>query len=223
MDESRRTEPPKSEAPARESEASKPEAPARAHLTRRTPMSDPIRNRIMDHRRGRAGDLIPHELNFRLHPEVQKEALQSLYREVGFAPSLLAYELPNGRLKLLDGHLRRDLDPDMLVDVEVLDVNDDEARALLLSIDPLAALAETQEQLHNRLLELTPTVSPEMQTAWEAAARACLEVAAPRDRPQVAAIPEQYLLLVTCRDEKHQVELLTRFQAEGLDCRALLS
>jgi hypothetical protein len=115
------------------------------------------------------------------------------------------------------------MDPDMLVDVEVLDVNDDEARALLLSLDPLAALAETQEQLHNRLLELTPTVSPELQSAWEAAARACLEVAAPRDRPQVAALPEQYLLLVTCRDEKHQVELLTRFQAEGLDCRALLS
>jgi hypothetical protein len=186
-------------------------------------MPESIRNRIKGHRRVRAGDLVPHELNFRLHPQQQRDALQALYREVGFARSLLAYELPDGRLKLLDGHLRRDLDPDMLVDVEVLDVNDDEARALLLSIDPLAALAETQEQLHNRLLELTPTVSPELQTAWEAAARACLEVAAPRDRPQVAAIPEQYLLLVTCRDEKHQVELLTRFQAEGLDCRALLS
>jgi hypothetical protein len=84
------------------------------------------------------------------------KALQALYAEVGFARSLLAYELPDGRLKLLDGHLRRDLDPDMEVDVEVLDVNDDEARALLLSIDPLAALAQTQEQLRDRLLELTP-------------------------------------------------------------------
>jgi hypothetical protein len=115
-------------------------------------MPDPVRNRIKAHRRIRAGDLVPHELNFRLHPEQQRAALQALYREVGFARSLLAYELPDGRLKLLDGHLRRDLDPDMLVDVEVLDVNDDEARALLLSLDPLAALAQTQEQLHNRLL-----------------------------------------------------------------------
>jgi len=41
------------------------------------------------------------------------------------------------------GHLRRDLDPDMEVDVEILDVNEEEARKLLLSIDPLAALAET--------------------------------------------------------------------------------
>jgi hypothetical protein len=131
-------------------------------------MPESIRNRIKGHRRVRAGDLVPHELNFRFHPEQQRAALEALYREVGFARSLLAYEMPDGRLKLLDGHLRRDLDPDMLVDVEVLDVNDDEARALLLSIDPLAALADTQEQLHNRLLELTPTVSPELQTAWEA-------------------------------------------------------
>jgi hypothetical protein len=48
-------------------------------------MPDPIRNRIKSHRRIRAGDLVPHEWNFRLHPELQKLALQALYREVGAA------------------------------------------------------------------------------------------------------------------------------------------
>src|SRR3989442_14614684 len=129
-------------------------------------MPGPIRNRIVAHRRLRAGDLVPHELNFRLHPEAQKVALQALYAEVGFARSLLAYELPDGRLKLIDGHLRRELDPDLEVDVEILDVNEEEARALLLSIDPLAALAETQEQIHERLLETTPTDSEELAAAW---------------------------------------------------------
>src|SRR5437762_11869783 len=108
-------------------------------------MSESIRNRIQGHRRVRAGDLVPHEWNFRAHPALQRSALAALYREVGFARSLLAYELPDGRLKLIDGHLRRDFDPDMEVDVEVLDVNEAEARTLLLSIDPLAALAETQQ------------------------------------------------------------------------------
>ena len=125
----------------------------------------------------------PHELNFRLHPDLQRAALPALYEEVGFARSLLAYELPDGRLKLIDGHLRRDLDPDMEVDVEILDVNDEEARALLLSIDPLAALAETQDQLHQRLLELTPPVPEDLQAAWQAAAEASLEaVDGPRPR-----------------------------------------
>src|SRR3954471_6189056 len=138
-------------------------------------MTQSIRNRIKAHRRVRAGELVPHEWNYRLHPDGQREALEALYAEVGFARSLLAYELPDGRLKLIDGHLRRDLDPDMEVDVEVLDVNDDEARALLLSLDPLAALAQTQEQLHDRLLELTPTDSLELQALWQGAAEAALE------------------------------------------------
>jgi hypothetical protein len=111
----------------------------------------------------RAGDLVPHEWNYRVHPELQKAALAGIYQEVGFARRLLAYELPDGRLKLIDGHLRRDLDPDMEVDVEVLDVNDEEARQLLLTIDPLASLAEQQEQLRQRLLEITPVDSVELQ------------------------------------------------------------
>ena len=37
------------------------------------------------------------------------------------------------------------------------------------------------------------------------------------------SLPEQYYVLVTCRDEPHQVALLTRFKAEGLPCRAILS
>src|SRR4029077_12460009 len=184
-------------------------------------MPDPIRNRIQSHRRVRAGDLVPHEWNFRLHPEQQKAALQALYREIGFARSLLAYELPDGRVKLIDGHLRRDLDPDLEVDVEVLDVNDDEARALLLSIDPLAALAQTQKEIHERLLEVTPEASPELQAAWRAGAEACLRAPA-ESAPTVNLGPEQFLVLITCRDEKQQVELLGRFQEEGLECKALV-
>jgi hypothetical protein len=186
-------------------------------------MSSPIRNRIKDHRRVRAGDLVPHELNHRLHPELQRAALEALYREVGFARSLLAYELPDGRLKLLDGHLRRDLDPDMEVDVEVLDLSEDEARTMLLSIDPLAALAEVQTQLRDRLLEMAPAVPPELEAAWQATARALLTDEGSKKGFDSAALPEQYYVLVTCRDEKHQVELLTRFQADGLTCKAVLS
>jgi hypothetical protein len=185
-------------------------------------MSSSIRNRIKGHRRVRAGDLVPHELNYRLHPDGQRAALEALYEQVGFARSLLAYELPDGRLKLIDGHLRRDINPDMEVEVEVLDVNDLEARALLLSIDTLAELAEVQDQLHARLLEITPTDSPELEAAWRAAAEACLQ-----EGPMAAlAVPtrsEQFLVLITCQDEKHQVELLERLSREGLECRALLA
>src|SRR5262245_60040176 len=107
-------------------------------------MKTPPRNRIKRHIRIRAGELVPHELNPRTHPEAQKEALLALYEEIGFARSLLASELPDGRLKLIDGHLRAGLDPEQIVEVEVLDVSDAEARHLLLGIDPLALLAQYQ-------------------------------------------------------------------------------
>ena len=180
-----------------------------------------IRNRIVARRRVRAGDLVPHEYNWRLHPAGQQSALRALYAEVGFARSLLAYELPDGRLKLIDGHLRREIDPDMEVEVEILDVNEDEARTLLLSIDPLAALAETQAEIHRELLEATPPTSRELEALWRAQAEECL-------KPEAAEVParalaEQFLVLVECRDEKQQAELFGRFTAEGLKCRALLA
>jgi hypothetical protein len=188
----------------------------------------PIRNRIKAHRRVRAGDLVPHELNPRVHPEAQRRALAALYQEVGFARSLLAYELPDGRLKLIDGHLRRDLDPDMEVDVEVLDVDDAEARALLLSIDPLAQLAENDQAVLERLRGLTQTASADLANLWDAVGRSgsavqeALEDSGKRT-PRSEVIPEQFLILIECPDEPAQQALLRRFQEEGLKCKALLS
>jgi hypothetical protein len=95
-------------------------------------------------------------------------------------------------------------------------------RALLLSIDPLAALAETQEQIHRRLLEITPTDFEVLKAAWRATAESRLE-ALSATPASAAACPAQFLILVTCRDERHQVELLNRLGGEGLECRALLS
>jgi hypothetical protein len=193
-------------------------------------MNATVRNRIKAHVRVKARELVPHELNARMHPEVQKQALRALYGEVGFARSLLAYELPDGRLKLIDGHLRRDLDPDMEVDVEVLDVSDAEARALLLSIDPLAQLAEYDRQTLDQLRESTPTDSDLLHNLWQNiratgdAVREALEeagAAAPAGKGR--EIPEQFLVLVECESEDQQVELLERFRQEGLKCRALLS
>jgi hypothetical protein len=190
-------------------------------------MTTTPRYRITGHRRVRAGDLVPHELNPRTHSAAQRAALAALYEEIGFARSLLAYELPDGRLKLIDGHLRRALEPDMEVEVEVLDVSDDEARKLLLSIDPLAALAGYDAQVLDDLRRLTDTGSDVLRELWDTIAANNAEVAAELERaargPQDAVLPEQYLIVIECRDEPHQVELLERFHQEGLACQAKIA
>lgn len=186
-----------------------------------------IRNRIKKHVRVRAGDLLPHELNPRVHPETQRQALLALYDEVGFARSLLAYELSDGRLKLIDGHLRAGIDPEQIVDVEVLDVNDREARALLLAIDPLAQLAACEAQTLADLRAMVEPDSAAIRQLWETidAGRAEVEKTLDdaRKRKQPDDLPGQFLVLVECESEEEQTELLERFQAEGLKCRALLS
>jgi len=56
------------------------------------------------------------------------------------------------------------------------------------------------------------------------AARQCLEEGPSRRSRLIRQdVPAQFLVLLTCRDEKHQIELLARFPAEGLECKALLS
>jgi hypothetical protein len=161
------------------------------------------RNRIKSHRRLRAGDLLPHEINDRSHPEDQINALSALYEQVGFARSLLAYEMPDGRLKLIDGHLRRDLDPDRELAVEILDVTDEEANVLLLGIDPLAALARAQHELQTRLMELTPTVSPELRRLWESAATTALDDPLERPGKRGDFFAHEFYVLIRCRDERH--------------------
>ena len=39
----------------------------------------------------------------------------------------------------------------------------------------------------------------------------------------ILALVEQYLILIECAGEAEQVELLQRFQGEGLKCKALVS
>lgn len=181
-----------------------------------------VRNRIVDHRRVRAGDLVPHPLNWRIHPRTQRDALCALYREVGFARSLLAYELPDGRLQLIDGHLRRDVAPDMVVDVEVLDVTAEEAGKLLLSMDSLAALAATNVEVARTLRHGAQCASPALAALWDSVAAG----AEATERTLQAAqqpLAAQFLILIECRDEQQQLELLEKLHADDIPCKALVS
>jgi hypothetical protein len=180
----------------------------------------PIRNRIIDHVRVRAGDLAPHELNPRSHSEAQRRALELLYEEIGFARSLLAYRLADGRLKLIDGHLRQQMSPDMEVDVEVLDVNDAEARALLLAIDPLAQLAGYRSEILTELRALVEKDSAAIKSLWETLAEASQKTRCAVASDTGAPRSTRFFVLIACANEAEQLELLRRFQDEGLQCEA---
>lgn len=101
-----------------------------------------FRNRIKELREVPASALLKNPRNWRKHPTSQRRALRAALEEIGMADALLARETPAG-LELIDGHLRADVSGDTPVSVLVLDVDEVEAGKLLATLDPLAAMAET--------------------------------------------------------------------------------
>ena len=125
-----------------------------------------IRDRILDLRRVPANSLLPNPRNWRTHPKAQQEALRGILAEVGYADALLVRDTPKG-LQLIDGHLRAETTPDATVPVLVLDVTEEEADKILLTLDPLAAMAEGNPESLRALFELVETSSEAVQKMFD--------------------------------------------------------
>ncbi len=186
----------------------------------------PFRLRIREHRKIRASELLAHPLNPRIHPDFQKEALADILQEVGFARSLLAFETAQGKLQLIDGHLRQSLAEDQEVIVEILDVNEEEANALLLCLDPLASLAYYDSPTLEALKKVVQTSSESLKILWESLGQSQEKTKSDLEasRKQTAqSIPEQFLILIECESEAEQSHLLESLKKQKLKCKALLS
>ncbi len=199
------------------------------------PAAAALRNRIVAHRTVPASALKPHPLNFRTHSPEQRGALAAVLAEVGYARSVLAYvadaDRDTGALTLIDGHLRAEELADAPVTVEVLDVTDDEARKLLLTLDPLAALAGVDDEQLATLRDTVASDADALNNLWGSirdanrAVAEALKKSAARSKPakDVQHPGELFLVLVECDDERHQIALLQRFKAEGLRAKAQIT
>jgi hypothetical protein len=112
-----------------------------------------IKDRIKELRRVDPKDLIPNKKNWRLHSPFQQEVMQGVLDEIGIANAVIAYE-NNGKLILIDGHLRQDtLKNQEKVPVLILDVTEEEADKLLMTLDPISELAHTDDERLAELIE----------------------------------------------------------------------
>lgn len=111
-----------------------------------------IKNRIKELRYVKASDIAPNPKNWRTHPKEQADALRGVLSEIGMADAVLARELPDGSLMLIDGHMRAEAIGEEEVPVLVLDVTEQEADKLLAVIDPIAAMAGVNKNSLEELL-----------------------------------------------------------------------
>lgn len=112
-----------------------------------------IKNRIKELRYIKASELVPNPKNWRTHPTKQKDALKGVLAEIGYADALLARELEDGSVMLLDGHLRAETTPEQEVPVLILDLTEEEGDKLLATLDPLASMADQDDEKLIALLE----------------------------------------------------------------------
>lgn len=114
-----------------------------------------IRDRVKEFRRVKGKDLVDNEGNWRRHPALQREAMSGILNEIGIAGALLAYPSARneGALTLIDGHLRKETDPDVEWPTLITDLDDREADLLLATYDPLSAMAEADKSKLDSLLD----------------------------------------------------------------------
>jgi len=171
-----------------------------------------VRNRIKELKWVRARELLPNRKNWHRHPKAQLKALRGVLEEIGYADALLARELPDGRLEIVDGHARAETTPDTRVPVLILDVTEEEADKILLTLDPLAAMAESDTHKVNALLATVHSYNPGVQELLRRIAdQHSQEQVRPEDVEEVQVSPDRVAELRA----KWNVQTGHVWQAEG--------
>ena len=127
---------------------------ATAKRTRPAP-ADGWRNRIVGHGEEAPGALVANPANWRTHPVSQQKALAGALKTVGWVQQVLVNQRTG---YIIDGHARIALAIERgepTVPVVYVDLDPDEERLVLATLDPLAAMAERDDaQLRALLAEI---------------------------------------------------------------------
>jgi ParB-like chromosome segregation protein Spo0J len=184
-----------------------------------------IRDRIKELRRVKASARRPNPRNWRTHPQAQRDALRGVLAEVGYAGALLARELPDGSLELIDGHLRAETTPEMEVPVLILDLDDGEAAKLLALHDPLAGMAEADDAALADLLAQVETENDAVRALLDDMIGQPAPLPSEDDEAAIHGdvdIPEAFQVVIECRDESEQKAVFERLSGEGYKCKLLM-
>jgi hypothetical protein len=185
-------------------------------------------NKIVGHEMVPPDQLLANPLNFRIHSKVQKDAMRAMLREIGWLDEIIVNR--NSGV-LVNGHMRVDIalsDDEPFVPVRYVDLSEEEENLALATFDNVAALAGTDRDQLESLLESTFTKDDDLADFLRSLQPSKLpeydEPLSPsEDYSDQDMGGEKWLIIVTCSGEGHQRDLLEQFEQEGLECRPLSS
>lgn len=193
-----------------------------------------IRDRIVEFKRVPASSLVPNPKNFRTHNDQQRDMLRKALDGIGFAGAELVRVLPDGRLMLIDGHLRQEEMIGQDIPVLITDLNAQEADALLATFDPIGRLAGVDDEKAQALIdELVGTEHDYAAELLSAIAKndnldAILASLADQtlsehtrtttpNEPKGGDLEKQLGVFVPCKDEREQQRVYRMLQEMGVD------
>lgn len=111
------------------------------------------KNRIIETGIANPAELIANPVNFRKHPKRQQDAINGSLDALGWIQNVIVNKRTG---RIIDGHLRVDqaiAHGEMAVPVQWVDLSEEEEGQALLSLDPIAAMADTNKQMMTDLLK----------------------------------------------------------------------
>jgi hypothetical protein len=115
------------------------------------------RNRIIGEEMVAPDELLANPMNWRIHPWIQQESLAAVLDSVGWVKHVI---VNNRTGHVIDGHLRVMLaldNPQEKIPVLYVDLDDEEERLILATLDPIAAMAITDRTQLASLIESVDT------------------------------------------------------------------
>lgn len=166
------------------------------------------------------------EKNPKRHPEAQVKDLVRSIKRFGWGAPLLAR--PNG--ELIAGHGRLEAAKQLglqKVPVRWMNLDPTEAHLLALADNKLTEIGEWDDVLVREILEAAKLEGAEIDgLGWSDEDLSKLLNATAQDDPLITEAQLgslEFRLVVDCKDEAQQAELLQRLEEEGYKCQALMS
>lgn len=185
--------------------------------------SELIRSRIVGHGDVNPEDLLANPLNFRRHPGHQMDALRGSMKELGWLKTILVNKTTG---HVLDGHAR--VEEAMrqglkTIPATIVELEPEEERLALAVLDPITELATRDQAILADLLEQVETADAGLQAVLDemASKQPDANDTGNDTTSQMGAL--EFKIVIDCKDEHHQGELLAKFEDEGIPCRALMS
>lgn len=121
-----------------------------------------MRDRVIELVRLPASQLVEHPSNPSIHSDQQRAIVGRLMHDVGMVDVLKGRRLPDGRVQIFDGHLRRDIAGDEVVPVIITDLDESEFNAVTAQFDWTTTLKTFDTSRLEELIESIPQDVGEM-------------------------------------------------------------